>query len=357
MNRTFYTFLLVLISMYSKSQITLNETMGTVSGNTLISTHQNNGGFTQGQWNYTGNADVRATSVSPGGGANIFITMGPGQFFRLDGLSGTGCTALDLQFRIWKNGGAGNSLTITEFLVQTSSDGINFTDINWGGHTLGSAWIQTGILSIPVNTIAIRFTQPVTPDQQVRIDDMTITGTGPCTEPSLPVTFIDFIVKKSEKKLDLEFSTGSEVNNDYFAIERSAEGINFVEIGRIKGLGNTNFQHRYRFRDETPLIGENYYRIKQYDYDGKYMYSNIQTEYINHTGNGVKININDAEIWIFSDVENYELLLYNSAGQLMAKEKVMSGFQTFDIMYLKPGAYFLTITDKEMVTVQKFVKI
>lgn len=357
MNRTIYTFLLVLISLYSRSQITLNETMGTVSATTAISTHQNNGGFAQGQWNYSGNADVRATSASPGGGANIFITTTPGQFFRLDGLSGTGCTTLELQFRIWKNGGVSNPLTITEFLVQTSSDGITFSEIDWGGHNLGGVWIQTGVLSIPVNTIAIRFTQPVAPDQQVRIDDVTIIGSGPCTEPLLPVNFIDFTIKKADKKLELEFTTASEVNNDYFSIERSEDGKDFSEIGRLKGLGNTNFTYSYLFTDDAPRPGINYYRIKQHDFDGNYMYSEVQSEYLEKEGDVLNIEIYNSEVRISSEKEDLTLVLYKITGQQMGKYNVSSGHQSFDISFLIPGTYILCITDKDGVTAKKFIKM
>jgi hypothetical protein len=310
--------LLFIISIFyfsiGNTQIILTETMGTVSGTTLITTHQTNGGFAQSQWTYSGDADLRSTSVSPGGGANVFITNSPNRFLRMDGLSGTGCSDLSIQFRIWKNGGAGNTLSDTEFLVEVSSDGSNFNAIGWGGHNLGAAWIQTGIISIPTNTIAIRFIQPVVPDQQVRIDDVIITGTGPCQELLLPVTFEHLEAKRQNKNTDIFFSTATEVNNDFFTIERSSDGIVFEAVGTIQGAGNATSIQKYYFEDRDVPSGVLYYRIKQTDFDRRFDYSPVVK--VNRQASGIDIfsGRTGGQIFVRTEIENYDLEIISING-------------------------------------------
>lgn len=78
----------------------------------------------------------------------------------------------------------------------------------------------------------------------------------------------------------LKWNTLSETNNLGFEIERSSDGKHFYEIGFQKGNGITSISHEYVFSDTDFLIGKNYYRLKQIDYDGKYSYSDIVTIFI-----------------------------------------------------------------------------
>src|SRR5690606_28516311 len=76
--------------------------------------------------------------------------------------------------------------------------------------------------------------------------------------------------------VDLTWATASEYNNDRFEIERSTNGLNWSQIGSVSGMGTTQQRHEYLFTDEYPENGENYYRLKQVDFDDKYEYSPIR---------------------------------------------------------------------------------
>lgn len=356
MFRYFYITLFFILCNNVHGQITLTETMGTVSGTTAIATHQNNGGFAQGQWSYSGNADVRATSPSPGGGANVFITNAPNQSFRLDGLSGTGCSSLTLQFRIWKSGAGTNPLTISEFFVQVSSDGSNWTDLDWGGHTLGQVWIQTGTISIPINTIAIRFIQPVVPDQQVRIDDVTLTGTGPCENSLLPVTFSSVRAININEKVLLLFTTENEVNNHYFSIEKSDNGTDFKEIGRLAGAGNSDRKLYYEYVDETPLKGFNYYRVKQTDYDGSYDYSPVVTMLMQSPLMSIVIHQKNDLLVITTDEELSRIEIFSLNGQKINEVLLTGNFIEISTETLLPGMYLIKVSGASYQIVQRFFK-
>ncbi len=87
--------------------------------------------------------------------------------------------------------------------------------------------------------------------------------------------------------VDLKWSTASETNNDYFTIERSADGIFFNEVNIIDGAGNSTSTLNYSTVDGSPLTNVSYYRLKQTDYNGNYSYSKIVS---------VEKNENDFEI-------------------------------------------------------------
>ena len=70
--------------------------------------------------------------------------------------------------------------------------------------------------------------------------------------------------------VDLTWSTASEINNDYFTIERSQNGVYFQEFDIVEGAGNSTHKINYSLIDRDPFDGISYYRLKQTDYDGKF---------------------------------------------------------------------------------------
>ena len=93
---------------------------------------------------------------------------------------------------------------------------------------------------------------------------------------SLPVELTSFEGENQGLKNYITWETEIELNNDYYALERSsnlAEG--FETIATIKGAGTTNEIQNYSFIDESPTIGINYYRLKQVDFDGTSSLSKI----------------------------------------------------------------------------------
>jgi PKD repeat protein len=95
----------------------------------------------------------------------------------------------------------------------------------------------------------------------------TLTINVPC---SLPVELINFTATETgDQEILLNWTTASEINNDYFEIQRSYNGIDFVTIGQVKGAGNAQEILHYYFIDQAPGASTIYYRLVQHDYDGK----------------------------------------------------------------------------------------
>lgn len=85
---------------------------------------------------------------------------------------------------------------------------------------------------------------------------------------ALPVELLYFSGIARENQVLLNWSTASEVNNDFFEVQRSTDGINFEAIGIVDGNGNTNEPIEYSLIDGNPSLGLNYYRLRQVDFNG-----------------------------------------------------------------------------------------
>lgn len=88
----------------------------------------------------------------------------------------------------------------------------------------------------------------------------------------LPVDLIRFNGVLQDDAVHLDWATGSEINSDYFIIERSTDGQHYYPIGRMEATGNSFVEVNYHFIDENPIKGNGYYRLRQVDYDGSFEY-------------------------------------------------------------------------------------
>jgi hypothetical protein len=91
----------------------------------------------------------------------------------------------------------------------------------------------------------------------------------------LPIELLAFDASINGKQVDITWSTGSEMQNSSFVIERSSNGIDFYPVANHKGAGNSSTLINYSAIDHNPLQGNGYYRLKQIDFDGNYTYSKI----------------------------------------------------------------------------------
>lgn len=127
---------------------------------------------------------------------------------------------------------------------------------------------------------------------------------GSCTYPiTAPIKLILFIAERTgENEARLQWTTSSEIDFDYYSVEKSEDGLNFSEIGKIAGKGGANTLTSYEFQD-SHYNRSCYYRLKSIDLDGKYEYSGILS--IQRTDND--------QCWIVSTEE--ELIVKASASE------------------------------------------
>jgi hypothetical protein len=98
-------------------------------------------------------------------------------------------------------------------------------------------------------------------------------GAGPLsfggfTSTTLPVDLVYFRGTEENKKVNLQWETASQVNCDYFSIERSTDGVDFFPVVNIKGKGNSNERDAYNYIDADVFEGTLYYRLSEVDLDG-----------------------------------------------------------------------------------------
>lgn len=175
----------------------------------------------------------------------------------------------------------------------------------------------------------------------------------------LPTELTSFKAKKTANNdVKLDWQTATEINNDYFTIERSVDGINWEVVEIRNGAGNSTAILNYEALDESPYRNTSYYRLKQTDFDGKYSYS--QTESINLLENQLESNVeiypNPTNGLITIEGNSFELediKIYNYLGQNVTchsmitenhEEKVV-----IDLYNLSKGIYYLktrTMTNK-----------
>ncbi|MCI4670431.1 MAG: T9SS type A sorting domain-containing protein [Bacteroidia bacterium] len=92
---------------------------------------------------------------------------------------------------------------------------------------------------------------------------------------NLPVELIHFEAVSTNKSILLEWETAFEVNNKGFSIERSIDSKLWTSLQFVPGKGNSDTDQNYSFVDVSPIGGNNYYRIKQIDFNGSFTYSRI----------------------------------------------------------------------------------
>jgi hypothetical protein len=95
------------------------------------------------------------------------------------------------------------------------------------------------------------------------------------TDIPLPIELLSFDAKLKDDIVELTWTTASEINNDYFTIEKTKDGKTFEQVATIKGAGTSNEVINYFAIDENPYQYISYYRLKQTDFDGKYKYSDL----------------------------------------------------------------------------------
>jgi hypothetical protein len=168
-----------------------------------------------------------------------------------------------------------------------------------------------------------------------RLDMITVTYN------TLPVEFVKFEVKNSEKAAVLNWSTASEKDNDLFKIEHSTNGKTYESIGEIKGKGTSYEMSHYSFEHPTPSVGVNYYRLKQVDFDGKFEYSPVRSVVFGKGKFSLKSSlVNDILPVVSNDDAITPLSIYSISGQLMQTGKVQ-GEQTLNIGTLPSGLYIV----------------
>ena len=174
---------------------------------------------------------------------------------------------------------------------------------------------------------------------------------------SLPVQWVKFTATKREQSTLLSWQTASEQNSDRFEIERSSNGTVFNSIGTVASTNNPNGAH-YSFRDNDPLAGINYYRLKQLDMDGKFEYSRVVQLSFDNKGN-ITIYPNPVKEWLNINVTGSQairsIVITDLTGKIVQKnQNVLTS--SIPVGHLNAGAYLIRVETSQGSYTGKFVK-
>lgn len=183
----------------------------------------------------------------------------------------------------------------------------------------------------------------------------------------LPVKLLYFDGQRVGESTKLYWSTASEVNNDYFLVQKSSNGKNFIDIGTIKGHGNSNVVNSYEFMDNSSSPQLAYYRLKQFDFNGAYEFSKIIAIASENADIDIVIYPNPAETKLFVDISSknqqvFTVKYINLLGSVSSEKiDVSSEFNTYllnNFKQLNSGLYILQFYDNQnnLVKSEKVVK-
>jgi hypothetical protein len=197
-------------------------------------------------------------------------------------------------------------------------------------------------------------------------------GSGSGNNP-LPIDLLSFHTDCSHDIVDVNFSVLSQVNNDYFLIERSEDAIDWEVVGQLDGVegGNSNTQMDYVFVDNSPLSNLSYYRLTQVDFDGKSKtYYPVSTTCGGSSEGGLPVAIypNPAlnEVTIEMELDNFQgddvyYTITDATGKAVLSDYVQldRGFNkhNLDVSKLPNGVYILRFNQtKDHITETRIVK-
>ena len=181
----------------------------------------------------------------------------------------------------------------------------------------------------------------------------------------LPVKLLSLTATVQQKAVVVNWTTATELNNDRFEVQRGTDGKNFATIGVVKGAGTTNTVKNYLFSDNNPIIGVNYYRLRQVDFDGKSELTQTVTAEITAKNTTIQLNSNPVTTVLNAIITSDEnttatISILDIAGKTVATQHIelQKGSTTFDYATenLAAGVYILRLQNEKTAHSLRFVK-
>ncbi len=238
-----------------------------------------------------------------------------------------------------------------------------------GAVTISSSGNFNGIIvangAIVLNTGVILSGKALSIAGHITTQDANITSII-CAYP-LPIELLSFTAVAKDAYVQLNWATASEINNDYFTIERSIDGINFATIAIVDGAGNSSQILNYSAVDNAPLNGIAYYRLKQTDYDGQFDYSNLVAVEFNNMNDfifNIYPNPNNGESFNLQIPKNNAevlVVVYDILGNEIYSKVIVESINGNDVyaidpsQKLNPGVYLITATSSNKIYNKKLI--
>lgn len=211
--------------------------------------------------------------------------------------------------------------------------------------------------------------QPVPPagaidwpaDNSFSAADLGGSGGGFGESGILPIELLFFKAFKGLNKISLSWATASELNFDYFDVEKSSDGKNFQSIAKVSGHGTTNERKDYALDDEKPYIGKNYYRLKSVDFDGYTEYFNVVlVDFDGSKGFSISPNPSDGVTFIaetnFIPETHAYIAIYSTLGSEIGRFEVFGDKSQLTMpVKLASGLYYARYISRDFTSTNRVV--
>lgn len=264
---------------------------------------------------------------------------------------------------LYKNGAvlatANGTVTLTPQNLEASTTNYFGRSQYAADHYIDAKFDEFRISSVarPAGWITTSYNNQNTPSSFYTIGTEVTAGTL-CAP--LPVTFHEIKAEVWQRnQVKVSWSTATEINNDYFTIERSPTGMSWEPIGIVPGAGNSNQKLSYSFVDNNPYWNTSYYRIRQTDYDGARSYSSVVVATMNEDSGVYIYYQSDASALVVEwkdDKRINDIAVVNILGQAVRlPSEQTSGKKVFNTSTLTPGIYIVRVRYEGRETTEKIL--
>ena len=184
----------------------------------------------------------------------------------------------------------------------------------------------------------------------------------------LPIQLLSFVAKCTNNTVDINWSTATETNNDYFTLERSMDATNWEFVTKVAGAGNSNSVLNYIVKDISPVNGISYYRLKQIDYNGQTeTFSPVAVNCSEETSQvSVSYYPNPFTSEVITEISNsvsesavinvYDIFGRKVFAKTISRDELTLKAFSLNLADLTNGVYFIEFTSDSFTGVTKVVK-
>lgn len=211
--------------------------------------------------------------------------------------------------------------------------------------TAASSWVDAGAaLNLTSNTL--------TASKVTTTNEFALAATA---DGALPVELLGFKLKCTSTGSVINWATASEMNNDYFTVEKSTDMKDWRVVTTIKGAFNSNNEKAYATNDTSMNSNETtYYRLKQTDFDGQFKYFDVLSILCNFKNDQLEIiglNVSEHKVNTIiktNGLSEVLISLIDINGRTIATESILpakgANINSIDVPQIQPGVYILMVT-------------
>lgn len=175
---------------------------------------------------------------------------------------------------------------------------------------------------------------------------------------ALPVELKTFLVSDEKDAVSVRWTTETERDNDFFRIQRSTDGMNWITVGDVKSAGNSVIEQLYMLKDLNPVYGISYYQVLQQDKNGEVRLLDRKSVSRQHAETVVFPNPCRNELTITNLEKQTEIMICDLFGEEQQHVKVAD--KTAEIRLglsdLRSGLYFVILKNESGISTVKIYK-